>query len=305
MNQDAATIADTRQYENDALPLEMPCAEAPSGDAHPVIVIRPPRGWISLNLGEVWRYRDLLSLLVWRDISSRYRQSVIGYGWAVIKPVLSMLIFTLIFGRAAKFPSDGAPYAIFSFAALLPWMYFSGALSGVTTSVVNSQQLLTKVYFPRLVLPLANAVVGLAELGVQVVVLAILMVWYHFAPGWQIVCTPVFVLMAIIVSLAFGLWLTALNVKYRDVGQVVPFLLQAWMWLCPVVYSSSMIPPKWRLLYGVNPMVGVIEGFRWSILGTSAPDWTMMAVSFAVVLVIFVSGLYYFRKTETTFADII
>jgi lipopolysaccharide transport system permease protein len=305
MNANAATINETPEACDPAPLLSGRARLAGDSVPAPTIVITPPRGWISLNLGELWRYRDLLTLMVWRDISSRYRQSLIGYGWAVLKPVLSMLIFTFIFGRVANFPSDGAPYAIFSFAALLPWMYFSGALSGVTNSVVSSQQLLTKVYFPRLVLPLANAAVGLAELAVQAVVLALLMIWYRFSPGWQILCVPAFVVMSVVVSLAFGLWLTALNVKYRDVGQIVPFLLQAWMWLCPIVYSSSMIPPKWRLLYGVNPMVGVIEGFRWSILGTSTPDWTMMAVSFSVVAAIFVSGLYYFRKAETTFADII
>jgi lipopolysaccharide transport system permease protein len=305
MNANAATISETPEACD---PAPLPSGRVRlSGNSVPALttVITPPRGWISLNLGELWRYRDLLTLLIWRDISSRYRQSVIGYGWAVLKPVLSMVIFTFIFGRVANFPSDGAPYAIFSFAALLPWMYFSGALTGVTVSVVSSQQLLTKVYFPRLVLPLANAAVGLVELAVQAVVLALLMVWYRFSPGWQLLCVPAFVVMAVVVSLAFGLWLTALNVKYRDIGQIVPFLLQAWMWLCPIVYSSSMIPPKWRLLYGLNPMVGVIEGFRWSILGTSTPDWTMMAVSFGVVAAILVSGLYYFRKAETTFADII
>lgn len=305
MSANAATITESPSTDGQTQSVSTNRVEPAGANGCATIVITPPGGWISLNLGELWRYRDLLTLLVWRDISSRYRQSLIGYGWAVLKPVLSMLIFTFIFGRVANFPSDGAPYAIFSFAALLPWMYFSGTLSGVTNSIVSSQHLLTKVYFPRLVLPLANATVGLAELAVQAVVLALLMVWYQFLPGWQILFVPAFVVVSVLVSLAFGLWLTALNVKYRDVGQIVPFLLQAWMWLCPIVYSSSMIPPKWRLLYGFNPMVGVIEGFRWSILGTLTPDWTMMAVSFSVVAAIFLSGLYYFRKTETTFADII
>jgi len=269
------------------------------------LVIEPPRGWTSLNLTELWRYRDLLSLLIWRDISSRYRQSVIGYGWAVLKPVLSMIIFTVIFGRVAHLPSDGAPFALFCFAALAPWMYFSTSVSTVTTSVVNSGQFLTKVYFPRLVLPLSSAAVGLAEWAVQIVVLAVLMACYRVTPEWQIVFAPVFVLACVLATLAFGIWLTALNVKYRDVGQIVPFVLQAWMWLCPIVYPSSMIPAKWRLLYGLNPMVGVIEGFRWSVLGTSTPDWTMMFVSLTMVTALFVGGLYYFRKTEIAFADVI
>jgi len=271
----------------------------------PALVIEPPRGWTSLNLAELWRYRDLLSLLIWRDISSRYRQSVIGYGWAVLKPVLSTIIFTLIFGRAVHMPSDGAPFALWCFAALAPWMYFSGSVSTVTTSVVNSGQFLTKVYFPRLVLPLSSAAVGLAEWAVQMVMLAVLMLWYRVVPGWQIVFAPVFVLTCVMATLAFGIWLTALNVKYRDVGQIVPFLLQAWMWLCPIVYPSSLIPAKWRLLYCLNPMVGVIDGFRWSVLGTSAPDWTMMFVSLTIVAGLFVGGLYYFRKTEIAFADVI
>jgi lipopolysaccharide transport system permease protein len=271
----------------------------------PSLVIEPPRGWTSLNLAELWRYRDLLSLLIWRDISSRYRQSVIGYGWAVLKPVLSMIIFTVIFGRVAHLPSDHAPYALFCFAALAPWMYFSGSVATVTTSVVQSSQFLTKVYFPRLVLPLASAAVGLMEWAVQMLVLAVLMAAYKVAPPWQIVLAPVFALICVMVTLAFGIWLTALNVKYRDVGQIVPFLLQAWMWLCPIVYPSSIIPAKWRILYGLNPMVGVIEGFRWSILGTTTPDWTMMFASLAMVTGLFVGGLYYFRKTEIAFADVI
>jgi lipopolysaccharide transport system permease protein len=281
---------------------------APAGSAStptPSLVIEPPRGWTSLNLPELWRYRDLLSLLIWRDISSRYRQSVIGYGWAVLKPVLSMVIFTVIFGRVAKIPSDGAPWALFCFVALVPWLYFSTSLSSVTTSVVQSSHFLTKVYFPRLVLPLASAAVGLMEWAVQMLVLAVLMFLYKFVPPWQVVLAPIFVVMCVMVTLAFGIWLTAFNVKYRDVGQVVPFLLQAWMYLCPIVYPISLIPPRWRLVYALNPMVGVVEGFRWSILGKAAPDWTMMFVSLAIVTGLLVSGLYYFRKTEIAFADVI
>jgi lipopolysaccharide transport system permease protein len=279
-----------------------------------ITVIEPPTGRVRLNLGELWRYRDLLALLIWRDVSARYRQSIIGYGWAIIKPVLSMIIFTVIFGWFAKMPSDGAPYAIFSFAALMPWMYFSGALSSVTNSVVGAGSLLTKVYFPRLILPLTGVVVGLAEMAIQGVILGLLMVWYRFVPGWQIALVPLWVLMCVVTALAFGLWLTALNVKNRDVGMAVPFFLQAWMYLCPIIYPSSVIPDKWplagvdipiRILYGLNPMVGVIEGFRWSILGMAPPDWTMISVSFAVVTAIFVGGLYYFRTVEATFADVI
>jgi lipopolysaccharide transport system permease protein len=271
----------------------------------PITVIEPPRGWIRLNLAEVWQYRDLLTLLIWRDISARYRQSVVGYGWAIIKPVVSMLIFTVIFGNVAKLPSDGAPYALFTFSALLPWMYFSTALSSVTTSIVGGGGMLTKVYFPRLVLPLASVGVGVVDFLIQSLVLVVLMAWYRHVPGWQIVFVPLFVLLCIVTALAFGLWLTALNVKYRDVGMAVPFLVQAWMWLCPIVYPSRLVPDKWRAVYGLNPMVGVIEGFRWSLLGTDSPDWRMMTASFMVVAFVLLGGLYWFRKVETTFADVI
>lgn len=287
-----------------------PAARAPASPAEspaesPVTVIEPPTGMVRLELGELWKYRDLLLLLIWRDVSARYRQSIVGYGWAIIKPVLSMLIFTIIFGWLAGMPSDNAPYAIFSFSALIPWMYFSGALASVTNSVVGAGSMLTKVYFPRLILPLTGVAVGLAEMAIQGVILALLMIWYQFLPGWQIVLVPVWVLMSVVTALACGLWLTALNVKYRDVGMTVPFLLQVWMYLCPIIYPSRIIPAQWRTWYGLNPLVGVIEGFRWSILGTAPPDWTMIAVSSAVVSVIFVGGLYYFRTIEATFADVI
>ena len=274
-------------------------------DAVPVRVIEPAHGGIKLNLGELWRYRDLLMLLIWRDIAARYRQSVVGYGWALIKPVLSIVIFTFVFGQVAGLPSDGAPYPIFSLTALLPWMFFSGALAGITGSVVGSGSLLSKVYFPRLILPVVSVTAGLAELAIQGVILGGFMIWYRFAPGWQITLIPVFLLMTIVTALAFGLWLTALNVKFRDIGMALPFVLQAWMWMCPIVYSSRMVPEKWRGWYGLNPMVGVIEGFRWSILGGAPPDWEMMLISFTVVAALFVGGLYYFRKVEMTFADII
>ncbi len=268
-------------------------------------IIQPPQSLLTLNLGDVWRYRDLFSLLVWRDIATRYRQSIVGVGWAVIKPVLSMLIFTFIFGTVAGIKSDGSPYALFSFTALLPWMYFSNSLSAATNSIVGSGNMLQKVYFPRLILPLVGVVTGLMELLIQLVVLIGLMAWYQFVPGWQIVLAPLFIVMATLTALAVGLWLTALNVKYRDIGQAVPFLTQAWMWLSPIVYTSAAVPEKYRLIYGLNPMVGVIEGFRWSFLGTTTPDWRMMGVSFSVVIVLLITGLLFFRKTEDTFADII
>lgn len=298
-------VAIKEPVASDTLGPELAVARSAAPVELSVRVIQPARGWISLNLGEVWRYRDLLMLLIWRDIAARYRQSVVGYGWAVIKPVLSTIIFTFVFGRVAGLPSDGVPYPIFSLAALLPWMFFSGALAGITTSVVGGGNLLSKVYFPRLILPLVSVASGLAELTIQGMILASFMIWYRFVPGWPIALAPVFVLMAVVTALAFGFWLTALNVKYRDVGMALPFLLQAWMWMCPIVYSSRMVPEKWRTLYALNPMVGVIEGFRWSVLGGAPPDWTMLGISFSVVVALFVAGLYYFRRVEMRFADVI
>lgn len=267
-------------------------------------IIVPPEGWLKLDLGEVWRYRDLLYLLAMRDISTRFRQSVIGYGWAILRPLLTAAIFTLVFSVFVKVQTD-VPYPIFAFAGLMPWLYFSSSLSGVTTSIVGGSSLLTKVYFPRLVLPLAKVAVGLVEFALQFVVLFGLMFYYSYIPGWQILLVPLFVLVTIVTALAFGIWLTALNVKYRDIAMAVPFLVQIWMYLCPIVYPISVVPEKYRTIYAINPMVGVIEGFRWSLLGSSPPNWTMVGVSLLVMVVVLVSGIAYFRKLETTFADII
>ncbi len=287
-----------------------PPAPAEAADVGPShrIVIEPPRGWISLNLREVWRYRDLLSMLIWRDFSARYRQSVLGAGWAVVRPVFSVLVFTIIFGKIAKLPSDGIPYPLFSFAAMMPWLYFSNSLSNATNSVVGGSGLLTKVYFPRLVLPLSSVVSGLADLAIQFVLLLLLMLWYGVPPSWTVLLVPLFVAECMLVSLALGLWLTALNVKYRDIGQLVPFVIQIWMYLTPIVYSSSMVPARFRPLYGLNPLVGVVDGFRWAMLGgakATPPDWTMVAISSSVVVILFITGLYYFRRAEQSFADII
>jgi lipopolysaccharide transport system permease protein len=246
-----------------------------------------------------------LLLLVWRDISASYRQSVVGFGWAIIKPVCSILIFTVVFGRIANLPSDGIPYPIFSFAALLPWMYFAGSLASASGSVLGGAGLLTKVYFPRLILPLSSVVKGVVDFAIQFAVLVLMMCYYGLAPSAGVLLLPVFVLLCALSALSVGLWLTALNVKYRDVGQLVPFLSQAWMWLTPIVYPSSLVPDKWRLIYGLNPLVGIVEGFRWSLLGKAAPDWKMVAASLSVTLLLFIGGLYYFRKMETTFADVI
>ncbi|WP_145209246.1 ABC transporter permease [Planctomycetes bacterium TBK1r] len=267
-------------------------------------IIEPPRGWLKLNLGEIWRYRDLLYLLARRDISTRFRQSVIGYGWAILRPLLTAAIFTLVFSVFVKVETE-VPYPIFAFAGLMPWLYFANSLTDVTSSIVGGGPLLTKVYFPRLVLPLAKIGVGLVELALQFLVLFGLLIYYSYAPGWQILLVPVFVLVTVVTALAFGIWLTALNVKYRDVGMAVPFLIQIWMYLCPIVYPITMVPEQFRTIYAINPMVGVIEGFRWALLGTQHPNWTMVGVSLAVMSVILITGVAYFRKVETSFADII
>lgn len=270
-----------------------------------VAVIVPPSGWVGLNVRELWAYRDLAFLLVRRDIAARYRQSVAGYGWAVIKPVLSMLIFTFVFGRVARIETGDLPYPLFAFSGLLPWLYFAGALNSATTSVVSGSGLVSKVYFPRLLLPLAATAVGLVELSVQLVVLAGLVVWYGVVPGWHLLFAPLFLTATMVLALAGGLWLTALNVKYRDVGMVVPFLTQLWMWVSPVAYPTNLVPEQLRVLYGLNPLVGILEGFRWSVLGSGTPEWRIMAVSMFVMVVILIGGLFFFRRVEATFADVI
>jgi lipopolysaccharide transport system permease protein len=288
----------------DAIPAAL---ERPSPDlsAVPLCVIEPQSGLVPLNLAELWRYRDLLLLMIWRDFSASYRQSVVGVAWAVAKPVISMVIFSVIFGRVAGLPSDEIPYPIFAYTALLPWMYFSGCLCDASNSVLNNSGLVSKVYFPRLILPLTSAARGLVDFLIQFVVLAVLMIWYGIAPGWECVLIPAFLLLCPLTALSVGLWLTALNVRYRDVGHAVPFFAQAWMWMTPVIYSSSLIPTKWRIVYGLNPMVSVVEGFRWALLGKAPPDWTMMAASATTVLVLLVGGLYFFRRVEATFVDVL
>lgn len=269
-----------------------------------VILIRPSSGLFSFNFSEIWQYRDLLILLAWRDISARFRQSVVGYGWAILRPLISALIFTLVFSVFIRIETD-VPYPIFTFAGLIPWMYFSGTLGSVTGSLVGSAELLKKVYFPRLILPIATVAVGLIELLLQLIVLVLLMAFYDYSPGWPILYLPIFIFLAMLTALAFGIWLTALNVKYRDVGMIVPFFIQIWMYLSPIVYPVSVVPEEYQWLYSLNPMVGVIEGFRWSMLGNDAPHWGAIGISAGVMLVILFYSLVYFRKVENTFADIV
>lgn len=269
------------------------------------VVIQPRKGCFQLELDELWQYRELLWFLVWRDVLIRYKQTVIGVSWAVLQPVATMAIFAVIFGRLANIPSDGMPYPVFAFAALLPWNFFSQALSRSGTSLVGNSNLITKIYFPRLLIPIAASVSPLVDFLCSFVVLLVLMTFYKVIPGAALLLLPLFILLALLTSLALGLWLSALNVKYRDIGHTIPFLVQVWMYASPVAYSVTMVPEKWRLLYSLNPMVGVIEGFRWALLGSRQPDFGVITVSAAVMLLLLVTGLLYFKQMEQSFADII
>lgn len=270
----------------------------------PVTRIRPSRGWVPLKLDEVWRYRELLYFLTWRDLRVRYKQTVLGAAWAVIQPFMTMVAFSLFFGGLAKVPSDGIPYPIFSYAALVPWTYFAQSLGQTSNSLVGSAQLLTKVYFPRLVIPMASVVAGIPDFLIAFVVLVGMMIFFAVPLTPTVVLLPLFMVLALVTALGVGLWLSALNVRYRDIRYVVPFLTQFWLLATPVAYPSSLIPEPWRTVYGLNPMVGVVEGFRWALLGTKPPG-PMLAASACVALVVLVSGAHYFRRMERSFADVV
>jgi lipopolysaccharide transport system permease protein len=271
----------------------------------PTFVIQPPRGLGSLDVAAVWEYRELLYFLVWRDVKVRYKQTFIGASWAIFQPAMTMAIFTVIFGNFAKIPSDGLPYAVFAYTALLPWTYFSAALSRSATGLVSDANLITKVYFPRLIVPLTNVIAPAVDFLFAFLLLLGLMAWFGIVPTWGILVLPLFFLLAMITALAIGLWLAPLNARYRDVGHTIPFLIQFWMFASPVVYPVSLIPESWRLLYSLNPMVGVIEGFRWALLGKGDTDFSPMLVSVAVVLVLLVGGVVFFKRMERTLADVI
>jgi lipopolysaccharide transport system permease protein len=277
---------------------------ATADEREPTIKIRPPRKWVPVNLHELWAYRELITSFTLRDIKLRYKQTGLGIAWAVLQPLLTMLIFTIFFGGLAKISSDGVPYPLFVLAALLPWTLFSSGLTRSTTSMVTDANIMTKVYFPRMIIPLANIISPLVDFAVSFVVLIIMMVYYGFEPTLYIVFLPLFLLLALATSLGVGLWLSALNVKYRDFQYMVPFLIQIWMFASPVVYASSLVPASLRVWYGLNPMAGVIEGFRWALLGSGAPS-AMVLVSVGMVIVLFVSGMFYFRRMEQFYADIV
>ena len=277
--------------------------ETPPLPQMPVLLITPPGGWWALPFGELWEYRELVYFFIWRDIKVRYKQTAIGALWAVIQPLATMLLFTLVFGRFAKIPSDGLPYPVFYYAALLPWNYFSAALQSASNIVVENQHILTKVYFPRLTLPLFSVCTGLVDFAISLAIFAGLLAYYRIPPTWHVLWFPAFLLMAMATALGVGLWLAALNALYRDVKHVMPFLIQFWMFASPVVYSTSVVPAKWRALYGLNPMTGVIEGFRWSLAGKGEAPGMMFAISAAIVVAIFIGGLAFFQRMETTIAD--
>jgi homopolymeric O-antigen transport system permease protein len=268
------------------------------------LVLEPARGWEGLELRALWRYRELLYFLTWRDVKVRYKQTLLGAAWAILQPLLTMLVFSIIFGQLARLPSEGVPYPIFTYTALLPWQLFAFALANSSNSLVGSQNLVSKVYFPRLVIPIAAVLPGVVDFAISFVVLMGMMVFYHVPVTARILALPLLLLLALASALAVGIWLSALNVEYRDVRYVVPFLTLFWQYATPVAYSSTLIPAKWRLLYGLNPMTGVVEGFRWALLGKGEIGG-LIWISAGIVLLLLVGGIAYFRRMEASFADVI
>ena len=266
--------------------------------------LQPSQGWSSRSLSEIWAYRELLYFFIWRDIKVRYKQTLLGAGWAIIQPLMTMVVFTIFFGHLAKVPSDGLPYPVFSLMALVPWTYFASALAGCSTSLSGYQHIISKVYFPRLIIPMAAVIAPLVDFAIGFVILIGFMAWYRIVPGPAIVWLPALMLLAVATAAGVGVWLAALNVRYRDVRYVVPFVVQLWMFATPVAYPASLVPERWRAVYGLNPMTGVIEGFRWALAGGPAPGVITLA-SVAVVVVLIAGGAIYFRNLEGTFADVI
>jgi lipopolysaccharide transport system permease protein len=269
------------------------------------VEIRPGRGWFDLDLPQVWRYRELLRILVERDLKVRYRQAVLGAAWAVVQPVFAVVIFTVVFGRFAKIPSNGVPYPLFAFAATLPWTYFAEASRRASIGLVAEGELVRKIYFPRLIIPFAAVTSPLVDFAIAFVVMMVTLMFYGRVPGWHVVFIPLFMVIAALLALALGLWLSPVNVRFRDVAQTLPFMLQVWMYGSPIVYPLSMVPAKWRVLYSLNPMVGVIEGFRWALLGKARPEFVPMLMSVTVIAVALLGGLVFFKRQERSFADVI
>ena len=270
-----------------------------------VVFIKPSKGSVPLNLRALWEYRELLYFLTWRDIKVRYKQTVLGAAWAILQPLTTMLIFSLFFGRLVKVPSDGIPYPLFAFAALVPWTFFANGLNQSSNSLIASSNLLKKVYFPRLVIPVATVLAGVVDFVLAFIILLVLIAFYRVTPTINIVWTPLLLVLAFVTSLGVGLWMSALNVKYRDVRYIVPFLIQIWLFATPVAYPSSLLSQPWRTIYGLNPMVGVVEGFRWALLGATTAPGLMVAASAIAALLILITGAFYFRYMERTFADVV
>jgi len=292
-----------RKADSERALIQTPERESDRG--RPTLLIRPSRGWAALDLADLWQYRELIYFLTWRDIKVRYKQTVLGGAWAILQPFLTMVVFSVFFGRLAGIPSDGLPYPIFAYCALLPWQLFAHALTESSNSLVANERLITKVYFPRLVVPISAVLAGLLDFLVAFVVLIGMMMYYHIRPTAAVWTVPLFLLLAVGAALGVGLWLSALNVQYRDVRYTIPFLTQFWLFLTPVAYPSTLVPVSWRALYGLNPMAGVVEGFRWALLGKTEGPGALLAVSVAITIVILVGGLYYFRRMEQTFADVV
>ncbi len=302
---------------------------APVENPLPHVRIQPARGWVSLQLDEIWRYRELLFFLTWRDVKVRYKQTILGASWAIIQPFLTMVVFSLFFGRLAGIPSDGIPYPIFSYAALVPWTFFANGLTQSSNSLVSSSNLIKKVYFPRLIVPVSTVISGVVDFALAFGVLVVMMIFYGISPfnrpvelpllfpagvelmpvvygaTYNIIFLPYFLLLAFVTSLGVGLWLSAMNVQFRDVRYLVPFLVQIWMFATPIAYPSSLLDEPWRTIYGINPMAGVVEGFRWALLGTDTAPGPIIIVSTIVALALLVSGALYFRRMEKTFADVV
>jgi len=274
-----------------------------SGESAPTFDIAPPSGWFDINFHEMWMYRELLYSLVWRDLKVRYKQTAIGVGWVIIQPFCTMLVFSFFFGRLAKMPSQGLPYPVFYYCALLPWMYFASALANSTNTIVEQERVITKVYFPRVLLPTSAVLSGLVDFTVSLMMLIGMMFYYHLTPRVTALLLPVFLLMAVATALGTGLWLSALNAIYRDVRYAIPFIVQFWMFASPVAYPSTLVPAQWRWLYGLNPMAGVIEGFRWALTGHGQPPGPLLFASGAMVAVLLFGGLLYFKNMEGTIAD--
>lgn len=269
-------------------------------------IIEPARGWVPLKIRELWEYREVLYYLIWRDIKVKYRQTVIGATWAIIQPLMTMVVFSVFLGKLAKVPSDGAPYPLFAFAALVPWSFFANGLTQSASSLVASGHLITKVYFPRLLVPMARVLSGLPDIGLSfLVLLGLAAIYGRFQWSLSLLWLPLMAILALLTAFGIGLWLSALNVQYRDIQHAVPFLVQIWLFATPIAYPSSLLAEPWRTLYGLNPMVGVVEGFRWGLLGSGRPPGMPLVVSTAAALILVVSGAFFFRRIERTFADVI